>query len=86
MKCPHCHLDSETPSAEQVINILEQNSKRDIYEIGDRNGAPTGWFSVSFMAGKKAPRFRRDTAEAVAAAGIVYREPSCDGWYRRVGV
>lgn len=81
--CPHCGLDTQEPALDQIVRLLQSDVRRDIYEIGDAHGKPSGKFTISYTGGRHAPSFDRKVAEAVAATGIVTEDKSCPGWFRR---
>jgi len=85
-KCPHCHMNLNSPAVAQIIAaVLRKDLKRDIYEIGNGSGkGGTGKYTVTFRGNDgPMPVFDRETALKIAETGIVYEEPSCRGWFRR---
>lgn len=81
--CPHCGLDMHKASVVQIVEILQRDSRLDIYEIGDPKGKGINRFTICYSNGHRMPEFSREIAEQVAATGIVTEDPNCKGWFRR---
>src|ERR1041384_5444375 len=82
--CPHCGMDFNQPSVSQIVKLLRQDGRRDIYEIGNAKGEGLNLFTISYPGNQKMPTFSREIALAVEKTGIVYEFPNRgDGWFRR---
>lgn len=77
--CPHCGMDFNHPTVDQIVDLLKEDKRRDIYEIGNCPGV----YTISYSNGQKMPSFTREVALAVEGTGIVQRHPECDQWFAR---
>ncbi len=81
--CPYCDRNLVKPSVSQIIELLNQENRRSIYEIGGADGKGTDTYTITYGNDKKMPVFNRVTAEAVAATGIIKEDPTCRGYFHR---